>query len=81
MAAASVAAAAASVEAGEVSVEVAVASMAAVMEVAGTVKKKHLIKPPQSKKWESSGECVRGRLAREAAFFDVEEREEKHVLA
>ena len=31
------------------SVEVAVASMAAAMEVADTVKKKHLIRPPQSK--------------------------------
>ena len=31
------------------SVEVAVASMAAAMEVVDTVKKKHLMRPPQSK--------------------------------
>jgi hypothetical protein len=50
MAAASVVAAAASVEAEEASVAVEAASMAAAMEVGDTVKKQHLIKPPQSKK-------------------------------
>ena len=50
MAAACVVAAAACVVAEETSVEVAVAFMAGAMEVADTVKKQHLIKPPQSKK-------------------------------